>query len=136
MKRPASILTALLVLSAAVAVAQDDPMKGPWQGPEATDIHRGKATGPENVPVALIRFFRKYLSPVDGSDCPMYPSCSQYSMTCFEKHGLFMAWMMTWDRLYRCGRDELELSPRVMVHGKEKCYDPVENNDFWWKDEK
>ena len=62
----------------------------------------------------------------------MYPSCSQYSMACFEKHGFLMGWMMTWDRLYRCGRDELRLSPQMIVDGKYKCYDPVENNDFWW----
>lgn len=62
----------------------------------------------------------------------MYPSCSQYSMACLEKHGFFMGWMMAWDRLYRCGRDELRLSSQIIVDGKYKCYDPVENNDFWW----
>ena len=132
MKRLASILIALLVVSAAMAVAQDDPMKDPWQGPEVIDICRDKATGPANASAPLVKFFRKYLSPIDGSDCPMYPSCSQYSMACFEKHGFFIGSMMTWDRLYRCGRDELRLSPGVIVHGKQKCYDPVENNDYWW----
>jgi len=39
---------------------------------------------------------------------------------------------MTCDRLMRCGRDELKLSPQVMVNGRWKCYDIVENNDFWW----
>ncbi len=39
---------------------------------------------------------------------------------------------MTHDRLMRCGRDELELSPTAIVNGKWKCVDPVENNDFWW----
>jgi hypothetical protein len=43
-----------------------------------------------------------------------------------------MGWMMTWDRLYRCGRDELGLSLRISLNGEQKCYDPVENNDFWW----
>jgi len=132
MKRLAGILIALLVVSAAMAVAQDDPMKGPWQGPEVKDICRDNTTGPANASAALVKFFKKYLSPIDGSDCPMYPSCSQYSMASFEKHGFFTGWMMTWDRLYRCGRDELELSPAIIVHGKQKCYDPVENNDYWW----
>jgi hypothetical protein len=53
-------------------------------------------------------------------------------MACLEKHGFFMGWMMAWDRLYRCGRDELRLSSQIIVDGKYKCYDPVENNDFWW----
>jgi len=39
---------------------------------------------------------------------------------------------MTFDRLMRCGRDELYLSPEIIVDGKSKCYDPVKNNDFWW----
>ena len=132
MKKLTTILMTLLVVSAAMAVAQDDPMKGPWQGSEAREIHRDSATNPATASAALIRFFRKYLSPVDGSECPMYPSCSQYSMACFEKHGFLMGWMMTWDRLYRCGRDELRLSPQMIVDGQYKCYDPVESNDFWW----
>jgi len=36
------------------------------------------------------------------------------------------------DRLMRCGRDKLYLSPEIIVDGKSKCYDPVKNNDFWW----
>jgi putative membrane protein insertion efficiency factor len=132
MKRLTTILMTLLVLSASMAVAQDDPMKGPWQGSEAREIHRDSATNPATASAALVRFFRKYFSPIDGSDCPMYPSCSQYSIACFEKHGFLMGWMMTWDRLYRCGRDELRLSPQMIVDGKYKCYDPVESNDFWW----
>ncbi len=66
----------------------------------------------------------------------MYPSCSQYSVECFEKHGFFIGWMLTCDRLYRCGRDELRLSPRIIINGQKKSYDPVENNDFWWWDGK
>lgn len=66
----------------------------------------------------------------------MYPSCSQYSIESFEKHGFFIGWMMTCDRLYRCGRDELRLSPRIIINEQKKTYDPVENNDFWWWDGK
>jgi putative component of membrane protein insertase Oxa1/YidC/SpoIIIJ protein YidD len=65
----------------------------------------------------------------------MYPTCSQYSLLSFKKHGLFIGWMMTCDRLFRCGRDEVGLSPWITVNGEIRCYDPVENNDFWWSDE-
>ncbi|OPX40500.1 MAG: hypothetical protein B1H13_07225 [Desulfobacteraceae bacterium 4484_190.3] len=64
----------------------------------------------------------------------LYPSCSEYSLQCFKKHGAFIGYMMTCDRLMRCGRDELYLSPGIIVDGKLKCRDPVENNDFWWSD--
>jgi len=73
-----------------------------------------------------------HLSAVRGSECPMYPSCSEYSKECIQKHGLLIGWIMTCDRLMRCGRDEMRLSPRILVNGKWKYYDPVEKNDFWW----
>ncbi|MDY6904790.1 MAG: membrane protein insertion efficiency factor YidD [Thermodesulfobacteriota bacterium] len=78
--------------------------------------------------------FRKYISPIDGDRCPMYPSCSHYSHDAAKKHGLIMGWIMTCDRLMRCGRDELRVSPPVVVGGALKCFDPVENNDFWWSE--
>ena len=43
---------------------------------------------------------------------------------------------MTFDRLMRCGRDELYLSPEIIVDGKPKCYDPVKDNDCWWYNKK
>ncbi len=79
-----------------------------------------------------IQIFRNYISGADGNRCPMHPSCSTYSMEALKKHGPLMGWVMTCDRLLRCGRDELKLSPSIMVRGKTRTYDPVSNNDFWW----
>ena len=62
----------------------------------------------------------------------MYPSCSRYASRAFEKHGAIFGWIMTCDRLVRCGRDEVKLSPKVIVNKQELVYDPVEANDFWW----
>lgn len=62
----------------------------------------------------------------------MYPSCSNYSIQSLKKHGFFIGWIMSCDRLMRCGGDEMRLSPKIFSNGKLKCYDPVENNDFWW----
>ena len=86
-------------------------------------------------PPLLLRIYGDYLnhlSAVRAGECPMYPSCSEYSKQCFQKHGFFVGWMMTCDRLMRCGRDEMKLSPRVLVDGRWKYYDPVERNNFWW----
>lgn len=79
-----------------------------------------------------VKFFQKYISPLDGNRCPMYPSCSKYCLEAAQKHGLFMGWIMTCDRLVRCGRDETKRSPAVLVNGVRRSYDPVANNDFWW----
>lgn len=72
------------------------------------------------------------LSAVRYGQCPMYPSCSAYCRGAIEKHGFVLGWMMSVDRLIRCGRDELDGAPRIFVSGRFKTYDPVENNDFWW----
>ena len=83
----------------------------------------------------MVEFYQRplnHLSAVRFTECPMYPSDSQYSLQSFKKHGFIMGGIMTFDRLMRCGRDEVKLSPRILVNGKVKSYDPVEANDFWW----
>ena len=88
-----------------------------------------------NPLLAVVQFYRgplNHLAAVKKGECPMNPSCSEYSIQCLKKHGFFIGWMMTCDRLMRCGRDELTLSPQIVISGKPKCHDPVENNDFWW----
>ena len=87
---------------------------------------------------SVVNFYQgplNHLSAVKQAECSMYPSCSEYSIRCFEKHGLLIGWIMTYDRVMRCGRDELKLSPQAIVDGKWKCIDKVESNDFWWDKE-
>lgn len=82
---------------------------------------------------ALVRFYRgplNHLSAVRYGECPMHPSCSEYSLQAFEKYGPVIGWIMTCDRLMRCGRDELRLAPEILVNGKKKCYDPPEANEW------
>jgi len=95
-------------------------------------------TGQEPDALSLmVRFYRgplNHLSAVRYGECPMYPSDSEYSLQSIKKHGMFAGWIMSMDRLMRCGRDETKLSPKVLFNGKWKTYDPVEKNDFWWSD--
>jgi uncharacterized protein len=86
---------------------------------------------------SMTRFYRgplNHLSSVRPGECPMYPSDSEYSLQSIQKHGMWAGWIMSMDRLMRCGRDETKLSPEVFINGKLKTYDPVEQNDFWWSD--
>ncbi len=62
----------------------------------------------------------------------MHPSCSEYCSQAIALHGLVLGWIMTTDRLMRCGRDEKKFAQRVLVDGHWKFYDPIEYNDFWW----
>ncbi len=83
---------------------------------------------------AIITFYQKVISPIDGDRCPMSPSCSSYLNQAIKKHGLLRGWIMGMDRLVRCGRSEVSLSPPIWKNGRKHTHDPVENNDFWWSD--
>ncbi|MDH3572070.1 MAG: membrane protein insertion efficiency factor YidD [Desulfobacteraceae bacterium] len=87
----------------------------------------------ENASLYPIKFYQDYISSVDGNRCLMHPTCSQYCIEAFEKHGTFLGWIMCSDRLIRCGRDEKKLSDPVWIDGEKRSYDPVSNNDFWRK---
>ena len=60
----------------------------------------------------------------------MAPHCSAYALMALEKHGPLTGLMMTFDRLIRCGNDEIHLSPEVFVNGRRLTYDPVEANEW------
>ncbi len=99
---------------------------------------RGRPQGMEeaiesdvNVGAWFAAVFRDHISRVDGDRCSSIPSCSSYSAMAFRKHGFFMGWLMTVDRLIHEG-DEGAVSPEVYHKGGLKVLDPVENNDFWW----
>jgi len=99
---------------------------------------QAESGGASNPMSALIQFYQgplNHLAAVRGNECPMYPSDSQYGLQSTQKHGALIGWIMTMDRLMRCGRDETRLSRQVTVGGKLKYYDPVEKNDFWWSDQ-
>ena len=79
-----------------------------------------------------IHMYQKYISRMNGHRCPMRPSCSQYGMEAFKKHGYLLGWIMTSDRLLRCGRDETRLSQTRKINNEIYSYDPLDNNNFWW----
>ena len=80
-----------------------------------------------------ITLFQRFVSPGDGARCPLYPSCSAYSKEAFSKHGPLLGWIMTSDRLMRCGRDEVKQGGAVRVGRSVLTADSVASNDFWWK---
>jgi uncharacterized protein len=80
-----------------------------------------------------LTFFQKVISKADGDRCPMYPSCSHYARQAFKRHGAFKGWILTSDRLLRCGHDETRLSPKVRANGKVRTFDPIEANTRWWR---
>jgi uncharacterized protein len=86
-----------------------------------------------SVFLSPIAFYQKIISPAAGNRCQMSPSCSEYSREAFQSHGFFLGWIMTCDRLMRCGRDETRLSPGMLTPEGRLTQDPLSGNDSWMK---
>jgi uncharacterized protein len=52
--------------------------------------------------VALLGFYRRFISPIKPKVCRFYPSCSQYTQEALIKYGLFKGLLMGSKRLARC----------------------------------
>ena len=100
-------------------------------GETKTDNSVNRTESDINIGAWFASFFSKHISAVDGDRCPSNPTCSSYSAQAFKKHGFFVGWVMTVDRLIHEG-DEGDTSPLVRRNGRFTIVDPVENNDFWW----
>jgi len=139
----AGLLAAVLVLTAAVAPAEP---WGPWsvstdaevmltsadRGPSAYPRSEGSDHSIAAAPfLLLLRFYQTVISPLDGDRCPMYPTCSEYSVQAIRKHGPFIGVVMTADRLIH-EEDEQRFAPLDKVGDRYRFIDPVADNDFWW----
>jgi hypothetical protein len=95
----------------------------------------GSAAGDTRRPSwsSPLLFFQRVISRADGDRCPMAPSCSHYAANAFAHHHPATAWVLTCDRLLRCGHDEVRQAPRVWVDGHARAFDPVSANTFWWR---
>jgi len=84
--------------------------------------------------LGAIRFFQRFISPVDGPSCTFYPTCSAYAILAIKKHGLLIGIPMAAERIARNHRvDNADRYPLVDVNGGYHYFDPVEANDFWWQ---
>jgi putative membrane protein insertion efficiency factor len=120
------------------AASSPDEGRGEEPWPDETSLRFVKEKSPgsmippgQQVAERLLRFYQKYISPVDGDRCPSYPTCSQYGLEAVRKHGALLGLVMTFDRLIH-ESDEIRSAPLVRVGESYRYYDPVENNDFWW----
>jgi putative membrane protein insertion efficiency factor len=54
------------------------------------------------ITLAFIRFYQLFLSPLLGSNCRYYPSCSHYTYEAIEKYGVAKGGWMGLRRIARC----------------------------------
>lgn len=56
---------------------------------------------PSKVGQSMIRFFQRYISPIDGPRSSYYPSSSQYALLAIQRYGLLTGIALGCDRLMR-----------------------------------
>ncbi|MDE6833570.1 MAG: membrane protein insertion efficiency factor YidD [Ruminococcus sp.] len=52
--------------------------------------------------IMLVKFYRKFISPLFPPCCKYYPTCSTYALTAIERFGAFRGILLTAWRLIRC----------------------------------
>lgn len=52
--------------------------------------------------IYIIKFYRKYISPIKSTKCPYFPSCSEYAMVAVSKYGVLKGGCLTVWRILRC----------------------------------
>jgi len=117
----------MICLFAATPLQADD--WGPWEALQQP-APKQESRGPLQF---AVKMFQRYISPVDGPRCPMYPTCSSYALKALNKHGPLIGVFQTVDRLYREGDAEHEHRRPVAKSGYIRFSDPLKENDFWLK---
>lgn len=137
-RRRAAILGTILfftLLWTQTSCAENPLLRGPRkavrsnaEAPEPADRKQGLL---EEIAVAPVLFYQRFISLHWGRRCAYYPSCSNYSLLAIRKHGALLGAVMTFDRLQH-EANEAKYAPLILTGGQIKVYDPLENNDYWW----
>ena len=56
----------------------------------------------KKILIALVRFYRKYISPAFPSHCRFIPTCSNYAIQALQTHGVIKGLLLTLWRILRC----------------------------------
>ena len=56
----------------------------------------------KTIALALIRGYKKILSPFLGNHCRFFPTCSDYTYTAIKKHGLLRGMLLGAKRISKC----------------------------------
>ncbi len=93
-----------------------------------SDIELDSKTSPypfhQLMTLSAVRTYQLLVSPSKGSFCPMHPHCSLYSYQAFKRYNPIKAFLMTADRLHRCGHD-LDNYETVEVDRFVRFLDPI-----------
>ena len=66
--------------------------------------------------LAVIRFYRKRISPLTPPCCRFIPTCSEYALIAIERYGALKGGWLAFKRICRC---------HPFPRGEHNFYDPV-----------
>jgi len=123
------VLAWCLVLGTfSVAFGSPDKMKSPYVKRNLnTSGYELETSAPRIILLGSLRFFQRYISPVDGDRCGFFPSCSAFAREALGRRRVATGVMMTADRLMRCTVFKRP-GPDYMLLPSGKLFDPVDNN--------
>ena len=52
--------------------------------------------------IILLKFYKKYISPVLPKSCRFYPTCSEYAIVAINKYGVLKGSIKSIYRILRC----------------------------------
>lgn len=52
--------------------------------------------------IGIIKFYRKFISPIKPASCRFMPTCSEYGLTAFRRFGAFKGSYLTVKRILKC----------------------------------
>ena len=70
----------------------------------------------KKVLMALVKFYRNFISPLTPPSCRFIPTCSQYALEALEKYGALKGTWLALKRLSKC---------HPFHRGEHDFYDPV-----------
>jgi len=116
------------------AAGKTNKLRSPWTKNKSSRAQppEYKTSVPKLVFDSYIGFFQRYISPVDGVRCQLYPTCSQYGRRTVRKHGAILGFVMIAGRLMRCNGGVPQHYPLMKKYKRFFFYDPLDANDFWW----
>ncbi|MBQ3075884.1 MAG: membrane protein insertion efficiency factor YidD [Clostridia bacterium] len=77
----------------------------------------------KHICIFLIQLYQKYLSPLLGPHCRFTPTCSQYAVLAFRRHGFWKGAVLSLWRILRCnpfGKAGFDPVPEQFPKRKEK----------------
>lgn len=56
----------------------------------------------KHIFIAIIKFYRKFISPIKPPTCRFYPTCSEYGLESYKRFGAIKGTYLTVVRILKC----------------------------------